>query len=57
MPEPWKMSRPSWMNISEQKPRKQIGDAPAMVAEYILHDVHPFPGDEHFPQDGWEVNN
>ena len=32
----------------------------AMVAEHILHDVQPFPGDDHFPQlqtESWEVNN
>ena len=31
-----------------------------MVAEYILHDLQPFPGDERFPQletESWEVNN
>jgi len=37
-----------------------MGDAPAMVAEYILHDLQPFPGDERFLQhqaDSWKVDN
>jgi hypothetical protein len=48
------------MTLTELKPRKQMGDAPAMVAEYILHNLQPFPGDEHFLQhqaDSWEVNS
>jgi hypothetical protein len=38
----------------------KMGDALAMVAEYILHDLQPFPGDEKFTPllvDDWEVDN
>ena len=59
-PNPWPTSRPSWMNLNKLKPRNKIGDALAMVAEYILNDIQPFPGDNHFLQfqdNDWEVDN
>jgi hypothetical protein len=59
-PNPWPTSRPSWMNFNKLKPRNKIGDALAMVAEYILSDIQPFPGDNYFLQlqdDSWEVDN
>ncbi|KIM44099.1 hypothetical protein M413DRAFT_67819, partial [Hebeloma cylindrosporum] len=47
-------SRPAWMISSDSKPRRHIGDARAMVAEYILNEVQPFPGDDRFPQPHFE---
>ena len=59
-PNPWPAYRPSWMDFHKLKPQKKIGDALAMVVEYILNDIQPFPGDNYFLQlqnDSWEVDN
>jgi hypothetical protein len=59
-PNPQRTCRPNWMTLNELKPRKQIGDALAMVAEHLLNDLQPFPGDDRFPQQqvhGWDAQN
>ncbi|TFK31386.1 hypothetical protein BDQ12DRAFT_582627, partial [Crucibulum laeve] len=36
--------------VPERRPRRYMGDALAMMAEYVLNDSQPYPGDETNPE-------
>ncbi|TFK37940.1 hypothetical protein BDQ12DRAFT_606855, partial [Crucibulum laeve] len=36
--------------VPEQCPRQYMGDALAMMAEYVLNDSQPYPGDKTNPE-------
>ncbi|KAJ3514734.1 hypothetical protein NLJ89_g2201 [Agrocybe chaxingu] len=47
-PDPWSVPIPDWMQPHYSIPRKRLGDAFAMVAEYNLAKAQPYTGDERF---------
>ncbi|KAJ3499851.1 hypothetical protein NLJ89_g10053 [Agrocybe chaxingu] len=42
----WEVDEPEWMRDNGRRPRSQIGDAYALVAQYVLTQMQPYPEDE-----------
>ncbi|CAA7257325.1 unnamed protein product [Cyclocybe aegerita] len=44
----WEVPEPDWINGALSAPRSQIRDVYAMVAEYVLGQMQPYPEDDRF---------